>query len=450
MNKKNKSLKVVLAVMLCCFMLVLTACGSATKKDEAATTAPGAASIAPTAAATQAPVESAKPAKIVDINFYGKIVEYTSGEKMVKMLQDDLKDKYKIEGIQVDWGNLEKVIKTGIASGTPADVYQYWPGAMKTFVDNNQALDLTPYLEANDGEWKKTFDQTLLDLGKYNGKYYNVPLDSNFSLIYVNSAIFEKAGVAIPEQWSWEQFIAACKTIQEKTGVFPFVISKDLQGWMFDNGLLSLGKDGNQLADLAAGKVSTSDPIFATALKKLKQLYDGKYAYPGAGAITIGRDEAKAAFYQGKVAMMAEVSSFAKEITTNSKDFKAIAVIWPAMGKESLMLGGGDGLFIPVNAPNKDASVEVLKTYLGSKIQKIHADEGYAAANIQVEVTDPTIKAVMKLASYICAQDFGVFSPKISDYYNKELLPALVLSGGKSEQGILDSLEKLRLEALNK
>ncbi|QGQ98679.1 extracellular solute-binding protein [Paenibacillus psychroresistens] len=445
MIKSNK-FKATMVLMLCCFMLVITACGSKAKEtavDSTATAAPS------TAAATSAPVESAAPAKIIDINFYGKIVEYTSGEPMVKALQEDLKDKYKIEGIQVDWGNLEKVIKTGIASGTPADVYQFWPGNMKTFVDNNQALDLTPYLEADGGAWMKTFTPALLDIGKFNGKYYNLPLSSNFATLYVNTAIFEKAGVAVPDQWTWEQFLTASKTIKDKTGAFPFVISKDLQDWLFRNGLLSVAKSENKLADLGAGKIPATDPMFATVLTSIKQLFDAQYAYPGAGAITISRDEAKAAFYQGKVAMLAEVSANVKDILTNAKDFKATAVVWPSVGKDNAILGGADGLFIPANAPHPEASVEVLKAYLGTKIQKIHADLGYATANVEVQVTDPTVNSIMKMAAYIYPTEFTSFSPKITDYVQKELLAALVL-GGKSNKDIQEALEKLRLAAAAK
>ncbi|SFT06642.1 ABC transporter substrate-binding protein [Paenibacillus sp. BC26] len=441
MNQGRKAAGTVAAALLTASLL-LSACGS-NGGNEGNASSTGNTSGESNAASSNQPAEKQK------ITFYGKIVEYTSGEPMVAELQKQLQDKFEIEPIQVDWGNLEKVIKTGIASGSPADVYTYWPGAMKTFVDANQALDLTPYLEANGGEWKNTFNQTLLDMGKFNGKYYNVPLDSNFSVVYVNKDLFDKAGVAVPSNWSWDEFLTASQAIKDKTGVFPFGISKDLQSWLFRNGMLSLGKDAGKLEDLSAGNVPATDPILVKPLQNIKDLYDKDLWYPHQGAVTISRDEVKSAFYQGKVAMLAEVSANAKDIITNSKTFTAVAVEWPHMGQGNVFLGGADGLFIPANAPNKDAAVEVLKAYLGEAVQKINADMGYATANAKLEITDPLIKSIAAMATNIYPGELINLSPKITDYINNQIIPDYVL-GGQSEQQVLGKMDELRKEAIAK
>lgn len=383
-----------------------------------------------------------------DIKFYGKIVEYSSGEKMVAALQEQLKDRYNIEGIQVDWANLEKIIKTGIASNSPADIYQFWPQNMKTFSDAGQALDLTPYLEANDGEWKKTFNPTLLELGKFDGKYVAVPLGSNFSVIYVNKDLFAAAGVTVKQSWTWEEFLAAGDAIKEKTDAFPFVIGKekDIQPWLARNGILSLGKSAGKLEELAAGQVPASDPIYSQVLHNIKALYDGQYWYPGQGALTVSRDEARAAFYQGKAAMLAEVSANAGSILADAQDFEVAVASWPAMGDENAVLGGADGLFIPANVKDKEAAVEVLKTYLSESIQKIHADEGYAAANANVAVSDPITRSIMELSIDVQAKEFYNLGPKVAAFFEQEFIPTFVLGG--SEQSVLDKLEKIRLEAI--
>ncbi|MDG0791555.1 extracellular solute-binding protein [Cohnella ginsengisoli] len=380
------------------------------------------------------------------MTFYGKIVEYTSGEKMVAAMQDQLKDKYEIDSIQVDWANLEKVVKTGIASGSPADVYEFWPQNMKTFVTAQQALDLTPYLEANGGEWKNAFNQTLLDLGKYDGKYYAVPLGSNFSVVYVNKDIFDKAGVEVPTEWTWDKFLEASKAIKDKAGVYPFAIGKDLQNWLARNGVMSLGVSEGKQDALAAGEVPATDAIFSTVLKNIKDLYDKQYWYPGKGALTISRDEAKAAFYQGKVAMLAEVSADARGIISGAQGLNVAVASWPSMGDKNAVLGGADGLFIPANAKDKDASVELLKSYLSADVQKIHADEGYAAANVNVQVSDPVVQSIMQLSADVQAKEFYNLGPKISDFFDKELISSYVL--GSSESDVLGKLEKLRQQTI--
>jgi len=113
----------------------------------------------------------------ITIRFYGNVTEWASQPAMTKALQDHFKGKYNIQMINVDFNNLDTVIKTGLISGNPADIYFYWPGALKSYVDAHQALDLTPYLAANNNAWKNTFVPSHLALGQYNGKFYDVPSD---------------------------------------------------------------------------------------------------------------------------------------------------------------------------------------------------------------------------------------------------------------------------------
>jgi ABC-type glycerol-3-phosphate transport system substrate-binding protein len=382
--------------------------------------------------------------------FYGKIVEYTSGVPMTDALQEALADKYEIEAVQVDWGNLQTVIKTGIASGKPADVYQYWPQEMKPFVDANMALDLTPYLEADNGKWLEEFGPTL-ETGKYNGKYYNLPMDTNFPVIYVNKQIFEKAGVKVPYRWSWDEFITACQTIKEKTDTFPFVLgsSPDTLSWVIRNGIASWGVAEDKISELVSGSVPVAEMELGTILGNIKDLVDNGYWYPGPGAMTVKRDEAKAAFYQQKVGMLAEVSAFAKSMAEEADGFEVVIVGWPYMFADGDgTLGGCDGLFVPANARNIEGSIEMLKTYLGREIQAIHAEYGYPITNPNVEISDSIVKSAVEHGNYIKAsREFTSLSPQITKYIYEVITQEYVLEM-KTLSEIVDELESMRLKAL--
>ncbi len=381
------------------------------------------------------------------IVFYGKIVEYSSTPDMITKMNQILGNKYDIDYIQVDWANLERVVKTGIASGKPADVYEYWPMLLKPFVDGKMALDLTPYLMADSSAWYNTFIKGLIELGNYGGKYYGVPLNSNFAMVYINKALFDKAGVAVNATWTWDEFMADCQKLKD-SGVFPFVNASnpDVQRWLFAVGLQGAGADRGILKDLAAGKIPTSDPIYAKVLNNIKALYDAKYWYPGEGALSVTRDESQAAFYQGKVAVLAEVSSFAKQITDNSK-FEIATAIYPTMGKTPVLQGGADGLFIPANAPDPAASVEILKTYLGTEVQSVHASYGFAVANKNAPIKDPLTQSLINLSQYIVIDDFTNLSPKVKDFSDKQIVPDYLL-GNKTLAQSLSDLEQLRQEAV--
>jgi len=389
--------------------------------------------------------QSSAPAEKINVKFYGKIVEFTSGVPMVEALQEKLKDKYTIEAIQVDWGNLDTVIKTGIASGEPNHIYAKQGQIMSSYVNANQALDLTPYLEANNNEWKNEFAPGTLEIGMYDGKYYNAPLNTNLSALFVNVSVFADAGVTIPDKWTWSEFMSACEKISTETEATPFVITGGLNHFLPRNGVLSLGKDQNLLEDLALGLVPATSDIFATAIRNTKELFDKGYWYPDQGAMTISRDEATAAFLQGKVAMLGEVTAVASNIVSNA-DFDVQMVRWPSMGTQSVVLGGADGFFIPANTPDKDASIEVLKVFLSKEIQQIHADAGYAAVNANVVVNDPIIQAAMALSSDVYPQEFQTISQKMTDYWTDILVTGYVL--GTAESKILGDMEVIRLEAI--
>ncbi|MBP1964958.1 ABC transporter substrate-binding protein [Paenibacillus aceris] len=396
-------------------------------------------------AATASPKAQSTPTKVV---MYGDIKEFPSFVPILAKLKEDFKGKYDIETIPVDWGNLDKVVKTGIASGQPADIYTYWPNSLKPMIDANMITDLTPYLDANNGEWKNQFT-SMLNTGKYGDKTYGIPISGVFPLIFANQDLLDKAGVKIPDNWNWDQFIATMQQIKEKTGVYPFGASNDLAVIMPREGLESLGAAQGKLDDLANMKIPATDPMFATMLTNVKKLNDGDYWYPGKGALTIKRDEEQSAFYQGKVAMIAEASSLVATISTNAK-FKYVALPIPTMGDKLAYTGSADGFMIPSNAPHKEAAVEIMKKLTSPEYLQLHADAGFLVSSKKVQYKDPIITQLSALYDHAIANPAGFTyaNGKIQDYFTNQLLPKLYLQGGNIP-GIQGDIEALRKEALS-
>ena len=434
---RNK--KVMGIALLTAVGLLLSACAPAATGTTAAdaTTASAKDTVA---AATS---ESSASAEIKDIKFYGKIVEYASGEEICAALTQSLADQYNVEALQVDWGNLDQVIRTGIASGEPCDIYNYWPQYMKPYVDDGMALDLTPYLDANDGEWRSWFSENLLSIAEYDGKIYNIPITSNFSTILANKALFDEAGIEVPKSWTWDAFVSVCEQFKDY-GVFPFANPTDnqKQDWVFSNGILSLGNDQGILEDLAAGKIACTEDIFATALANTKNLYDSKFMYPGEGAVSLTTDESRAAFYQGKVAFIAEVAAGSLSVV-NDAPFEVVTIEWPSMGSQSRTMGGCDGLFIPSNVKDPDAAAAVLKEYTTAAIQQINVDKGYAIAINTVEVNDKALQGIMAASANVYPYEFKSISTELNDYVISQMLAELVL--GKGAEECMQAMEDLRL-----
>ncbi|MEI8200171.1 MAG: extracellular solute-binding protein [Eubacteriales bacterium] len=436
-----KKLISIAAALAMSMSILLTGCQTAqTATTAAATTAGDATSAVTTAAATTAAATTAGEKK--NIKFYGKIVEYTGGPEACDKMQEILKDKYNIESLQVDWGNLEKVIRTGIASGQPCDVYEYWTQAIKPFAVDGMALDLTPYLEADGGAWKNTLNQAGLSSATIDGKTYAVPITSNFSLFLANKDLLDANGITIPENWTWDQFLTFCQQCQDK-GIFPIGHNSDnRQGdWFIRNGLLSAAVSAGKEVAMQNGEIPATDAIFTDVLTNVKNIYDAGYVYPGEGAVTVKLDEVKAAFYQGKTALMSSVSAGAAA-TAAEAPFKTVVIPWPSMGKTNAVLGGCDGLFIPSNVADPEAAVEVLKTYTSAEVQSIMAEGGIPVANTQVVASNPITQKAIDISSAVYPFEFISLNTKLNEYSFNTSLSDLILNGGVKT--VQDTYEQLR------
>ena len=391
--------------------------------------------------------DTAAPAEVKNIKFYAKIVEYESGEPSCELLQELLADKYNIEALQVDWGNLDQVIRTGISGGEPCDIYDYWPQVVSQFQKDDMVLDLTPYLDADGGAWRDTFDPSLLDLGTIGGKVYGLPTTPNFPTIVANKDLFDEAGVAIPEgtYWAWDDFLDACSKLKA-AGISPFALPTDnLKGnWTFRNGLLSMAKDSGQIDAIANGEVPLTDSIVEKALTLNKELYDNGYMYPGEGAVTLTTDEARAAFAQGKVAMQAENSAGLSGAMA-ALPFVPVVVAWPAMGSSNSVQGGADGLFIPANVKDPDAAVEVMKVYTSAEVQQINSDYGFIVSVKGTTSSDPIVAKLSEFTGGVCGTEIMGFDPELDDFIYNQLLAELILGGGI--EATMDKMEALRAAA---
>lgn len=378
------------------------------------------------------------------IKFYGKVIEYTSGPKMCDKMQEVLGDKYESEMIQVDWGNLDKVIRTGIASNEPCDVYCYPAASMINFKD--QAVDLTPYLDENGGEWRKDFDEAVLNMCMVDGKILAIPWEVNFPALIGNKQAFEDAGVTIPESWDYETFMDACEKLQA-AGYYPFATPMDLAqaGWLFRNAMLSASVSAGTYEQYITGELDFTGEETKQALEQIKKLYDAKYAYPGEGAVIAKKDEIQAAFLQGKVAMIANVAAGAKEMTADAS-FEAVSVPWPNVGGTSAISGVANALFIPKNAENIEGAVEAIKAFTSLDVQTIHGDEGYLPANVNVEIQDEFVRGLSKQANEAYGFEFPS-TTAFMDYYNNNLMPDLILNGGV--ETVQANLEQIRQDYLS-
>lgn len=375
-----------------------------------------------------------------EIEFYGKCMEYSSGPMMVDKLKDSLNHKYNLDAYRIDWENQLKVIRTGIASESPCDVYNYPVTQMKDFA--NMAIDLTPYLQ-EDPEWKSCFTEKQLNDANVEGKILSVPWEDNFPIILANKKKLDELNIEIPQQWTMEEFMDVCKRIKA-SGVYPFANATDMNrgSWLFRNAMLSETMTLGTYEMYCAGQLSYYGEETRNALENIRKLYELEYMYPGDNAVSVKNDEIKASFYKEEVIMMTEIASGARKTAGDAKNFEVILIPWPSSNKVPVINGGYNGLFIPKNCKNIEASVEVIKQYTGNEIQKIHADEGYIPANKKVRPKDGFVRNVIEQEKTMCTREyFG--SDEMNEYVTNSLMKELILENGV--QQVIETLENFRM-----
>jgi len=68
-------------------------------------------------------------------------------------------------------------ILTQIASNEAPDIFQIGDGDVRMFMEKGALLDLTPFIEGENGIDLNDYYTSVLDVGKVNGKYYTMPKD---------------------------------------------------------------------------------------------------------------------------------------------------------------------------------------------------------------------------------------------------------------------------------
>lgn len=389
--------------------------------------------------------------KMTTIKFYGSGSQYNVD--MVAQFESATPN-IKVEIVPIDFNNAAQIIKTGIASGNPVDVSFFWGSAMRTFVDDGMAHDLTPYLMAKSKEWYNTFVQKYIDAGRFNGKYYAVSYQPVIETMFVNMDIFKKYNLKIPA--TWDEFLKVCEMLKQN-GIYGIGTWNGMHHQMLPWAYQIYANNG-VLEDATAGRLPFAGPNETPGLRQnlemIRDVYQKGYWYPGEGALTATQDQVQAAFYQGKIAMHFDANSDAGKYEAGAP-FEVGTMAYP------LVRAGGkygvnvitNALFIPSNAAHKEEGVKFIKFYTSPAGQAITNASGRPPSTMamQESVTNPLVKAILattRRSDSVGYSHLQNISPEVDTYITKMLISSVC--SGDSIDSVLAGLEELRLKAVKK
>jgi raffinose/stachyose/melibiose transport system substrate-binding protein len=268
-------------------------------------------------------------------------------------------------------------IKTALAANEAPDIFYGMGGGsfMQPYIKGGNILALDQYVT---DETKNKMRPGMLDGCKVDGKIYTLPCYTHIASLYVNTALFQKAGAKVPT--TYDELLDAVKKLKA-AGINPAVLGeKDRWPGMYWFDVIAMRQAGNE-ACIAAFKDPTkfNSPDFIEAARKMQEL--AKAGLFNSSMFSMSYDEMLGAYNAQNGAMMVQANWVNAGIEGDSSKAKGNvdAVTFPVFsdgkGKATEFFGGGqDGFYVSNGTKNPKEAVEFL-TYLSEEL----GSKGYLA-----------------------------------------------------------------------
>ena len=433
MNRKLFSL---LSVVILASMILAACTTPAAPTAAPATEAP--------AAATTAPTEA--PAEKVTIRMLVRPDEGGNIEKFRVQFEEETGIAVAVD--YVSWADISNKTLTTLAAGGGDYDIVFMPSAdaSKLIAGGwfEPISDLIP--EADKALWSPA----VLDFYTADGELMGMPWYAGGAHMAYNKDILTAAGVDPATIVTWDDFMAACKTIKEAAAAdWCFTPSAKYAGEFYYNwGTMVLSRGGTFFDETGA-------PVFqntSAALDSYQFLKDGiDLGYFNPAGVALDDYETLIDFGTGKTAFLLD-STWAATQANKNADLSTIVekvgyILVPGAGEvrsSALLYAGGLGV---LNTSTHKEEAKQFITYLtGEEAQKQHAIDG---ANMPTRValySDPDIAAAWNGFADLAAQlSYGEFVPAVEwldEWRQSSVAPSVqeVISGTKTPQEAVDWL----------
>ncbi len=220
-----------------------------------------------------------------------------------------------IEISYFDTATLKNNCMASAASGTMPDCFYSYSGAIGSYYAlNGFAINLDEYAAEN--KWDDLFLAPAIELTKWDGSIYGIPMTYNTFDVLYRSDIFEKLGLTEPA--TWDEF-ENCLAVLKENGITPFAIGNS-SAWdlsrlfAFTLDAIAGNEEYDRLCKEQTADWSTNEYVIAT-LNKLKEWYDKGYFLEG--FITLAPNDARNLWYQGEAGM--RVDGFIWNMISNDR-----------------------------------------------------------------------------------------------------------------------------------
>lgn len=202
-------------------------------------------------------------------------------------------------------------VLTDFETGSEPDVLFFFTNAdAEPFITANKVVSIDK-IRAEYPDYAANMKESMMATAA-DGKHYSVPSSGFWENMFVNKAVLEACGVAMPgPDYTWDQFLTDCQTILDN-GYTPIACSLfEVPHYWFEFAVMNNGTLANQLEVPTLNEDGTlhDDAVaqkWVAALSDLKELYDLGY-FPK-NTLTASDAETVAMFGDGEAAFLIDGS----------------------------------------------------------------------------------------------------------------------------------------------
>ena len=352
----------------------------------------------------------------------------------------------------VTWDEYWTLLEAGATGGSLPDVFWMHSNSAQMYMENDMLLDLTKYIKKSDVVKMENYYQGISELYSYKGKQYAMPKDHDTIALLYNKAIFDKCGVAYPDEtWTWDDYYAAGKAITEAgNGEFygaAMNTTNDQDGWfniVYDFGGYVISEDKKTSG--------WNDENTKKAMEFVGKLCSDVFA-PQPLVAENGTD---GLFRNGIAAMISQGSWMINSFYTDDHAADYAWAVLPYYDRngngavdegERCSIYNGLGWAASANAKNPDACWSLIEWFSSEEMQKKQAElgvtmAGYLGASDAFSGAFPgmNIDAFLKMESEgtLVFRPYSKYTTRWSDQYQKGLVTAW--NDPSQMNGILDKL----------
>ena len=275
------------------------------------------------------------------------------------------------------WAGWIQKYPTLMAANTQPEVIFWWDNQLK---EKGVADKLVPLEDYVDKAVIAAFPESVLSVGKIDGKLMYLPVSVDPAMIYYNKDLYKQAGLD-PENppKTWDELLSASKAIYEKTGV-PAI------GFMGKTGANTLQEFIALFYHQGTGKAfldENNKPLFNTpeavkALQYIKELQK----YSQLGPENYARGDLRPLFRDGKIAMAVDGSWIVPTLQAKygeNLDNSIIGVMVPPQGPVANIDWVGTNGWVITNKDKAVAAGKVVSFISsGDQVYKHHMAYGNA------------------------------------------------------------------------